>query len=375
MFVQPIVGASFPSRFPVRAVHAVSSQCNTSFTPQFADASLLPSHRRSLRLVPLPLPSAQVHLLFGLLHPRVVACCRLCARVGVAPRERLHRSRRLGPCAREPRADVRHLARRSRVLRARLLAQRAPGGHPRTHQLDLSARSTHADHASLCSSLSPRLRPPSCQIPQALVLDLSPTPLQNSANAWLGRQTHAANVVGYLVGYLDLGHSPLLRWLGGGQFRKLAVVSCAFMLATVVVTCWTQEEDARPEMRTGESAWQKIRGVGRDVLSNIRTLPRPVRRVCYGTSTLPSISELSGARKPEAEPFPVALAVQFFAWSGFFPFLFYSCASLSLGQAGACTDEAPTGLPTSPRRSTLLSLAGRPLLPPTRRLVSAPSRS
>jgi len=58
------------------------------------------------------------------------------------------------------------------------------------------------------------------------------------------------------------------------------------MLATVGVTCWTQEEDARPEMRTGESAWQKIRGVARDVVAATRTLPKPVRRVCYGTSSL-----------------------------------------------------------------------------------------
>ncbi|GAA5900708.1 hypothetical protein JCM8208_004587 [Rhodotorula glutinis] len=149
---------------------------------------------------------------------------------------------------------------------------------------------------------------------RALVLDLSPTPLQNSANAWLGRQTHIANVVGYLVGYLDLGHSPLLRWLGGGQFRKLAVTSCVVMLATVAVTCWTQEEDARPEMRTGESAWQKIRGVARDVVAATRTLPKPVRRVCY---------------------------VQFFAWSSWFPFLFYSTTYV----AEALYASIPRGTP------------------------------
>ncbi|GAA5856947.1 hypothetical protein JCM9279_005025 [Rhodotorula babjevae] len=149
---------------------------------------------------------------------------------------------------------------------------------------------------------------------RALVLDLSPTPLQNSANAWLGRQTHIANVVGYLVGYLDLGHSPLLRWLGGGQFRKLAVTSCVVMLATVGVTCWTQEEDARPEMRTGESAWQKIKGVARDVVAATRTLPKPVRRVCY---------------------------VQFFAWSSWFPFLFYSTTYV----AEALYASVPRGTP------------------------------
>ncbi|KPV72096.1 uncharacterized protein RHOBADRAFT_47279 [Rhodotorula graminis WP1] len=149
---------------------------------------------------------------------------------------------------------------------------------------------------------------------RALVLDLSPSPLQNSANAWLGRQTHIANVVGYLVGYLDLGHSPLLRWLGGGQFRKLAVTSCVVMLATVAVTCVTQQEDARPEMRSGESAWQKVRNVARDVVAATRTLPKPVRRVCY---------------------------VQFFAWSSWFPFLFYSTTYV----AEALYASIPRGTP------------------------------
>ena len=116
------------------------------------------------------------------------------------------------------------------------------------------------------------------------MLDLSPSSLQSTSNAWLGRQTHLANVLGYLVGYLDLGHSPLLRWLGGGQFRKLTVISCAVMVATVGVTCWTQAEEERPELATGEGAWEKVKGVVRDVSENVRTLPTPVKRVCYGAS-------------------------------------------------------------------------------------------
>ncbi|GAA6044081.1 hypothetical protein JCM8097_000197 [Rhodosporidiobolus ruineniae] len=143
---------------------------------------------------------------------------------------------------------------------------------------------------------------------RALVLDLSPPGSHSLSNAWLGRQTHLANILGYLLGYFDLGHSsfPLLRWIGGGQFRKLAVLACVVMVGCVGVTCWTQEETARPRlMREGEgreSAWRKLKGVGRDVARSIRTLPLPVRRVCY---------------------------VQFFAWTAWFPFLFYATTYVS----------------------------------------------
>ncbi|GJN89859.1 hypothetical protein Rhopal_002848-T1 [Rhodotorula paludigena] len=154
---------------------------------------------------------------------------------------------------------------------------------------------------------------------RALALDLSPVELQSTSNAWLGRQTHVANVVGYLVGILDLGHSPLLRWLGGGQFRKLAVISCAVMVVTVGVTCATQHEQERPELRAQESAgaWKKVKGVVRDVVVNVKQLPRPVRRVCF---------------------------VQFFAWTAWFPFLFYSSTYV----AEAYYSSLPRGTPRPP---------------------------
>ncbi|GAA6059941.1 hypothetical protein JCM10212_003081 [Sporobolomyces blumeae] len=131
---------------------------------------------------------------------------------------------------------------------------------------------------------------------RALVLDISPTSQQNASNAWLGRQTHIANIFGYLCGFFDLGSVPALRWIGGGQFRRLGVISCLIMTLTVVVTCMTQHEEARvlQESEDGKNAWTTIFS---DVKDNIKNLPLEVRRVCY---------------------------VQFFAWTAWFPFLFYA---------------------------------------------------
>ncbi|GAA6018292.1 hypothetical protein JCM10207_000793 [Rhodosporidiobolus poonsookiae] len=141
---------------------------------------------------------------------------------------------------------------------------------------------------------------------RALVLDLTPPALQPLSNAWLGRHTHLANIVGYALGHFDLGHSsfPLFRWIGGGQFRKLALVACAAMAACVAVTCLTQEERPGEDRGLGvrDGGWSRLKGVVRSVVENVRDLPTPVRRVCY---------------------------VQFFNWTAWFPFLFYSTTYIS----------------------------------------------
>jgi len=131
---------------------------------------------------------------------------------------------------------------------------------------------------------------------QALVLDLVPSQQQNSGNAWLGRQTHIANIFGYLCGFFDLGSISALKWIGGGQFRRLGVISCLVMSVTVAVTCVTQEEEKRTRDEE-EDEGSAIMRLWADIKESIRDLPIEVRRVCY---------------------------VQFFAWTAWFPFLFYA---------------------------------------------------
>lgn len=134
---------------------------------------------------------------------------------------------------------------------------------------------------------------------RALILDQSPSHMQNVANAWHGRMTHIGNVLGYFAGYIDLAHWSGIKWVGGGQFRKLAVISCMFMAICVLVTCWTQVEDEALSDVVGtdstgrrgtavqwRKAWTNIR-------DTIKDLPVPVRRVCYG-KTCPGARNLHG---------------------------------------------------------------------------------
>lgn len=128
-----------------------------------------------------------------------------------------------------------------------------------------------------------------------LLLDVAPSSQLNAGNAWHGRMTNAGNIVGYGFGFLPLAQLPVIRLLGGDQFRKFCIICIVILVATVVITCVCHEEEERP------ATSQRTQGRARDVYDNIRTaifnLPKPIRRVCY---------------------------VQLFAFMGWFPFLFYS---------------------------------------------------
>ena len=140
---------------------------------------------------------------------------------------------------------------------------------------------------------------------RALILDTAPSEQQSIANAWQGRMTHAGNVLGYLCGWLDLASWKGLRWLGGGQFRRFAMISLLAMIScvSVTVTCisesTTEHNFAHHDHRRSPctSTLRKIETTFNDVWHAIRRLPRSVRRVCL---------------------------VQLFAFMGWFPFLFYS---------------------------------------------------
>lgn len=138
-----------------------------------------------------------------------------------------------------------------------------------------------------------------------LLLDVTPPSQLNSGNAWHGRMTHAGNIIGYGFGFLPLAQLPLLRLLGGGQFRKFCIVAMIILVVTVGITCICQDEKpGQEDLR--EKKRSKIVDVLKNISNAIVNLPRPIRRVCY---------------------------VQFFAFMGWFPFLFY--ATTYIGQVMA----------------------------------------
>ncbi|KAI9497452.1 major facilitator superfamily domain-containing protein [Zychaea mexicana] len=128
---------------------------------------------------------------------------------------------------------------------------------------------------------------------RALILDIPPLWQQEYANAWSARMSNSAQVIGYFVGFIDLvKYAP---WLGDSQMKGFCVVAIAVFCITLGVTCLTvhekpleREDDQEdlPWYHTIVYIWRAF-----------TRLPRPVQTLCN---------------------------TQFFAWMGWFPFLFYS---------------------------------------------------
>ncbi|KAJ4481670.1 hypothetical protein C8J55DRAFT_454555 [Lentinula edodes] len=127
-----------------------------------------------------------------------------------------------------------------------------------------------------------------------LLLDVTPASQLNAGNAWHGRMTHAGNIIGFGFGFLPLAKLPFFRLLGGTQFRKFCILCIIILVITVWTTCALHEEQEREKKSSSQG---KTREIWNNIKVAVLNLPKPIRRVCY---------------------------VQFFAFMGWFPFLFYS---------------------------------------------------
>nr|POE56505.1 general alpha-glucoside permease [Quercus suber] len=130
---------------------------------------------------------------------------------------------------------------------------------------------------------------------RAFIVDNAPTHQQDSANAWATRLTGIGSIVGYLFGYTDL---PKYLWFfGDTQFKILCMIASLAMIITLTISCLAiTERDPRLE---GEPMLQEagVFAFFRNLFRSVRRLPQQINAVCQ---------------------------VQFFAWIGWFPFLFYT---------------------------------------------------
>ena len=85
-----------------------------------------------------------------------------------------------------------------------------------------------------------------------LLLDITPPEQLSAGNAWHSRMTQAGNIVGYGFGFLPLSSLPIIRLLGGDQFRKFCIIVIFLLVITVWITCYTQTEEERTQQRPSE---------------------------------------------------------------------------------------------------------------------------
>lgn len=130
---------------------------------------------------------------------------------------------------------------------------------------------------------------------RAFIVDCAPAHQQEAANAMASRITGFGNIVGYIAGYVNL---PKYLWfLGYTQFQVLCAIACVALASTIFVSVTTiRERDPREE---GPPKKDKpgVLAFFFTIFKSIKRLPPQIKRVCQ---------------------------VQFCAWIGFFPLLFYT---------------------------------------------------
>ena len=130
---------------------------------------------------------------------------------------------------------------------------------------------------------------------RAFIVDCAPAHQQESANAMASRITGFGNIVGYIAGYVDLTRH--LGFLGKTQFQILCAIACVALALTVFVsTAIIKERDPRLD-GPAKKEQHGVFSFFLTIFKSIKRLPPQIKRVCE---------------------------VQFCAWVGFFPLLFYT---------------------------------------------------
>ncbi|TLS23002.1 uncharacterized protein PpBr36_06027 [Pyricularia pennisetigena] len=132
---------------------------------------------------------------------------------------------------------------------------------------------------------------------RAFILDCAPSHQQEAANAMASRITGVGNIVGYVAGFVNL--PKIVWWLGKTQFQDLCAIASIALGVTVIISCvFIQERDPRLEGPPPRDQ-PGVLSFFAKIFTSMKRLPPVTKRVCQ---------------------------VQFCAWVGFFPMLFYTSA-------------------------------------------------
>lgn len=139
---------------------------------------------------------------------------------------------------------------------------------------------------------------------RSLIVDTLPIPKQQLGSAWASRMVAIGHLVGYAAGTLDLV-SIFGTSLGSTQFKKLVILAITGLLSTVGLTSWAVTErvliSSRGDGRKGKDGGAHSSAnpieIFRKIFKTTANLPPRIQAICWA---------------------------QFWAWIGWFPFLFYS---------------------------------------------------
>ncbi|RDW86706.1 putative sucrose transporter [Aspergillus mulundensis] len=130
---------------------------------------------------------------------------------------------------------------------------------------------------------------------RSLIVDTLPIPSQQAGSAWATRMSAVGQLIGYVFGSLDIV-SIFGTTFGDTQFKQMTVIAALALLAAVAVTSYSVKERILITARDSDGkagAFQVLTQLFRTTMD----LPPRIQAICWA---------------------------QFWAWIGWFPFLFYS---------------------------------------------------
>ncbi|EER44596.1 sucrose transporter [Histoplasma capsulatum var. duboisii H88] len=130
---------------------------------------------------------------------------------------------------------------------------------------------------------------------RSLIVDTLPIPQQQLGSAWASRMAAIGHLVGYGIGSVDMlsifGHA-----LGNTQFKQMIVISTVSLIFSVSITSYTVKERVLISLRDSDKKTSVLKILAQLFRTTV-SLPPRIRAICWA---------------------------QFWAWVGWFPFLFYS---------------------------------------------------
>ncbi|KAI9731490.1 MAG: hypothetical protein M1834_004610 [Cirrosporium novae-zelandiae] len=154
---------------------------------------------------------------------------------------------------------------------------------------------------------------------RSLIVDTLPIPEQQQGSAWdpkASRMISVGSLLGYAVGTIDLV-KVFGTTFGDTQFKQVVVIACLILLGSQAVTCYAVEERVLISARDDGSKSGAIQ-ILTQLVKTAMNLPPRIRGICWA---------------------------QFWAWIGWFPFLFYS--TTWVGETYFRYDAPATSSPSS----------------------------
>ena len=129
---------------------------------------------------------------------------------------------------------------------------------------------------------------------RSLIIERCPLHQQSQASSYASVMTGIGNIFGYLFGFGILAE---LRTTNLTRFQILCLFSSVCLAGTTTLSCITTPEKKSLSIFETKGQTQGLGALLQDLAQTYKHMPRRIRDVCH---------------------------VQFFAWMGWFPFLFYS---------------------------------------------------